>query len=74
MAEKKQDAGFTVTDRRLFTSDGELRSEVPEEAPQPEPVPAPTASTAPAVPEPPAAPLSRGAPQPAQRANLTLFY
>jgi len=33
MAEKKQDAGFTVTDRRLFTTDGELRSELPEEKP-----------------------------------------
>jgi hypothetical protein len=31
MAEKKQDSGFTVTDRRLFTSDGELRGDVPEE-------------------------------------------
>jgi hypothetical protein len=31
MAEKKNDSGFTVTDRRLFTSDGELRPEVTEE-------------------------------------------
>jgi hypothetical protein len=31
MAEKKQDSGFTVTDRRLFTSEGELRTDVPEE-------------------------------------------
>ena len=31
MADKKSDSGFTVTDRRLFTSDGELRSDVPEE-------------------------------------------
>jgi hypothetical protein len=31
MAEKKQDAGFTVTDRRLFTEDGELRRDVSEE-------------------------------------------
>jgi Domain of unknown function (DUF1844) len=31
MAEKKQESGFTVTDRRLFTEDGELRKEVPEE-------------------------------------------
>jgi len=31
MAEKKNDSGFTVTDRRLFTSDGELRSDVTEE-------------------------------------------
>jgi hypothetical protein len=30
MAEKKQDS-FTVTDRRLFTTDGELRKEVSEE-------------------------------------------
>ena len=30
MAEKRQDS-FTVTDRRLFTSDGELRKEVSEE-------------------------------------------
>jgi len=30
MAEKRQDAGFTVTDRRLFTEDGELRKEVVE--------------------------------------------
>ena len=33
MAEKKQESGFTVTDRRLFTSDGELRSDAPEEKP-----------------------------------------
>ena len=33
MAEKKHEqSGFTVTDRRLFTSDGELRSDIPEEA------------------------------------------
>jgi hypothetical protein len=31
MAEKRQDSGFTVTDRRLFTEDGELRKDVPEE-------------------------------------------
>lgn len=31
MAEKKNDSGFTVTDRRLFTSDGELRSEAAQE-------------------------------------------
>src|SRR5256885_17197555 len=35
MAEKKQDS-FTVTDRRLFTSEGELRSEVPEPQREPE--------------------------------------
>jgi hypothetical protein len=33
MAEKKHEqSGFTVTDRRLFTSEGELRSDAPEEA------------------------------------------
>jgi hypothetical protein len=31
MADKKNESSFTVTDRRLFTSDGELRSDVPEE-------------------------------------------
>jgi hypothetical protein len=30
MAEKRQEASFTVTDRRLFTEDGELRKDVPE--------------------------------------------
>jgi hypothetical protein len=35
MAGKKQEeSGFTVTDRRLFTSDGDLRSDVPEQVPQ----------------------------------------
>ena len=32
MAEKKNDSGFTVTDRRLFTADGELRPDVADEA------------------------------------------
>lgn len=48
MAEKKHEqSGFTVTDRRLFTSDGELRSDVTEEqeAPKP-PAPAKEAATA----------------------------
>ncbi len=36
MAEKKHEqSGFTVSDRRLFTSDGELRAEVPEEKEEP---------------------------------------
>lgn len=39
MAEKKQDS-FTVTDRRLFTSDGELRKETTEETPVSSPSPA----------------------------------
>lgn len=36
MAEKKQEqSGFTVTDRRLFTPDGELRSDVSEQNERP---------------------------------------
>lgn len=31
MADKKQESSFTVTDRRLFTADGELRPEAREE-------------------------------------------
>lgn len=31
MAEKKKDSGFTVTDRRLFTEEGELRRDVTED-------------------------------------------
>jgi hypothetical protein len=51
MAEKKQDSGFTVTDRRLFTSDGDLRADVPEEKQEsaPKPVTAPSPTTEPAV-------------------------
>jgi hypothetical protein len=35
MADKKQDSGFTVTDRRLFTQDGDLRADIIEEAATP---------------------------------------
>lgn len=34
MADKKNDTGFTVTDRRLFTAEGELRKEVAESSPE----------------------------------------
>jgi hypothetical protein len=34
MAEKKQNAGFTVTDRRMFTEEGDLRKDVEVEAPR----------------------------------------
>ena len=58
MAEKKHEqSGFKVTDRRLFTSDGELRTEIPEEVETPKaaatatPEPSPT----PKEPEPVAA-------------------
>ena len=45
MAEKRNES-FTVTDRRLFTADGELRKEVAEdEESQPAPKPAPAAVT-----------------------------
>src|SRR5262249_4336042 len=61
MAEKKQDTGFTVTDRRLFTSDGDLRSDVPEEkqAEQAKPttVPRSAATPEPAASEPAASNL-----------------
>jgi hypothetical protein len=58
MAEKKQDS-FTVTDRRLFTSEGELRQEVSEEEvstakPSPQPVATPVpAAVVPDTPMPP---------------------
>jgi hypothetical protein len=64
MAEKEKDSGFKVSDRRLFTADGELRTEVAEEEAAPAPAAAPSvprstaAETAPAesdVPVPPTA-------------------
>ena len=55
MAEKKHEqSGFKVTDRRLFTSEGELRAEVPEEVEAPKAV-APTATEAPSAEKTPAA-------------------
>ena len=60
MAEKKHEqSGFKVTDRRLFTSDGDLRAEVPEE------VEAPNAAI-PEAPKSPLAPEEIPAPQAAQ--------
>ncbi|MFZ0416678.1 MAG: DUF1844 domain-containing protein [Candidatus Sulfotelmatobacter sp.] len=49
MAEKRQESGFTVTDRRLFTEDGELRQEVREEPEKPKAAP-PAVASAQAVP------------------------
>lgn len=47
MAEKKHEqSGFKVTDRRLFTSEGELRVEVPEEVEAPKAAADPTATPA----------------------------
>jgi|SRR5438132_2130426 len=54
MAEKKNES-FKVTDRRLFTADGELRKDVPEEPETPAvdaSPPAPTVETAPAQEQP----------------------
>lgn len=42
MAEKRQESGFTVTDRRLFTEDGELRKDITEEAEPPKAAKPPT--------------------------------
>jgi len=67
MAEKKHEqSGFKVTDRRLFTSDGELRTDAPDEVETPRvapaPTPAPQAST-PAEVGPPAVPVAGDAPE-----------
>jgi len=48
MAEKRQESSFTVTDRRLFTEDGELRKEVSEEAEAEKPKPVAVAPQTPA--------------------------
>src|ERR1700739_4238227 len=46
MANKKHEqSSFKVTDRRLFTSDGELRSEVIEESEAPKAAPTPPKET-----------------------------
>jgi len=59
MAEKKQES-FTVTDRRLFTSDGEVREEVSSSeevpvTPKAQPAPSPEASPESAIPPAPSA-------------------
>jgi hypothetical protein len=46
---KHEQSGFKVTDRRLFTSDGELRSEVVEEVEAPKPAPPSVAQPAPSA-------------------------
>ena len=47
MAEKRQESGFTVTDRRLFTEDGELRKDVGEESEPLKPATPPASAPAP---------------------------
>jgi hypothetical protein len=61
MAEKRQESGFTVTDRRLFTEDGELRKDVVEEAAPPK------AATIPAS-VPTSSPTAAGEPSPVTNA------
>ena len=70
MPEKKQDS-FTVTDRRLFTSEGELRREVSEEEiATSKPAPAPVAAeTKPSEAPAPASAGSEGAIPPAPTAS-----
>jgi Domain of unknown function (DUF1844) len=52
MAEKKHEqSGFTVTDRRLFTSEGELRKEVTDETERDKPTPPPADAPATAAKE-----------------------
>jgi Domain of unknown function (DUF1844) len=74
MAEKKQDTGFTVTDRRLFTAEGELRSDVAEEKPAAE-APVAAAQSSPATPAP--APTDPEMPPPPsaaeQKANVDAY-
>jgi hypothetical protein len=59
MAEKRHEqSGFKVTDRRLFTSDGELRNDAPEEVEAPKAGAAPSAVAQEAPPpEKPSAPV-----------------
>jgi len=50
MADKKHEqSGFTVTDRRLFTSEGELRSDAPEEKEESRATPAASEKAPPAA-------------------------
>jgi len=57
MAEKKHEqSSFTVTDRRLFTSDGELRSDAPEQEVEVR-TPTPSSPTPAAAAEPIAPPI-----------------
>ena len=78
MADKKQDSGFTVTDRRLFTSDGELRSDAPEEKPaEPAPLASAVAAAPPAEPAPSAVTDPNVPPLPTaaeQKANADAYH
>jgi hypothetical protein len=75
MAEKKhEDSGFTVTDRRLFTPEGELRNEAEEgvERPKPAASPSPKQASAGKMPAPEQSavpPLDREIPPPPTEAE-----
>jgi len=74
MADKRTDTGFKVSDRRLFTPEGELRSSVESEEQSeepkeerkqtPPPAPTPSAATTNAPPPPPNAAAEPPAPEP----------
>jgi hypothetical protein len=49
MAEKKRESEFTVTDRRLFTADGELRKDAAEEVEKPKSAASTATQAAPAA-------------------------
>jgi len=66
MPDKKQEPSFTVTDRRLFTPDGELRKDVEEEAPAVRPSAPPQAKAR------AEAKASAAAPAPPERAETNL--
>jgi Domain of unknown function (DUF1844) len=61
MADKKEQSSFTVTDRRLFTSEGELRKDVPEESESPKPAAKPPQAASPVTKEPPPEPAESDA-------------
>ena len=72
MTEKKhEESGFTVTDRRPFTAEGELRKEVEEEVETPKLATPPKASAdkAPPAVESPTSPLDREIPPPPTKAE-----
>jgi hypothetical protein len=72
MAERKQDT-FTVTDRRLFTADGELRKDTPEEKEQPVVV-RPNTSTSPVPPAQAAEPEEPQGPSAAEQHEQAQAY
>lgn len=73
MAEKKHESSFTVTDRRLFTPDGELRADVQEEKDEPKQPATPPRGAPPSEKAPPAvaaeSPENRDMPPPPTNAE-----